>query len=70
MSTTIKKIPFVNLRADIGKDEYGKIIIESVDTAETDVLNIIEGAKYNKTNHGLNFNTNKDVPSQELNLKT
>ena len=65
MSTTIKKIPFVNLRADIGKDEYGKIIIESVDTAETDVLNIIEGAKYNKTNHGLNFNTNKWTPQMK-----
>ena len=25
MSTTIKKIPFITLTADIGKDEYGKI---------------------------------------------
>ena len=63
--STIKKIPFVNLTADIGKDEYGKIVIDSVYINETDVLNIIEGAKYNKTNHGLNFNTNKWTPQMK-----
>ena len=65
MSATIKKIPFVNLSADIGKDEYGKIVIESVNTNETDILNVIEGAKYSKSNHGLTFNTNKWTPQMK-----
>jgi len=63
--STIKKIPFVNLTADIGKDEYGKIVIDSVYVNETDVLNIIEGAKYSKSNHGLTFNTNKWTPQMK-----
>lgn len=63
--STIKKIPFVSLYADIGKDEYGKIVIQDVRTEETDVLNIIEDAKYNKNNHGLVFNTNKWTPKMK-----
>ena len=63
--STIKKIPFVSLFAHIGKDEYGKIVIEDVRTEETDVLNIIEDAKYNKNNHGLTFNTNKWTPKMK-----
>ena len=63
--STIKKIPFVNLTADIQKDEYGKIVIESVYINETDVLNIIEGAKYSKSNHGLTFNTSKWTPQMK-----
>lgn len=63
--STVKKIPFINLTADIGKDEYGKIVIDSVYINETDVLNIIEGAKYSKSNHGLTFNTNKWIPQMK-----
>ena len=63
--STIKKIPFVSLVADIGKDEYGKIVIQDVRTEETDVLNIIEGAQYNKSTHGLTFNTNKWTPKMK-----
>jgi hypothetical protein len=63
--STIKKIPFVNLTADIGKDEYGKIVIDSVYATETDVLNVIENAKYNKSNHGLTFNTGKWTPQMK-----
>jgi len=63
--STIKKIPFVSLVADIGKDEYGKIVIQDVRTEETDVLNIIEGAKYNKSTHGLTFNTSKWTPKMK-----
>lgn len=62
---SIKKIPFVSLVADIGKDEYGKIVIQDVRTEETGILNIIEDAKYKKNNHGLTFNTNKWTPKMK-----
>ena len=62
---SIKKIPYIDIRASIVRDEYNKIVIEDVTCNETDVLNIVGKAQYNQKIHGLNFNTNKWTPQMK-----
>ena len=62
---SIEKIPYIDIRASIIKDEYNKIVIEDVTCNETDVLNIVGKAQYNQKIHGLNFNTNKWTPQMK-----
>ena len=62
---SIKKIPYVDIRASIVRDEYNKIVIEDVTCNETDVLNIVGKAQYNQKVHNLNFNTSKWTPQMK-----
>ena len=62
---SIKKIPYIDVRARIVRDEYNKIVIEEVTCNETDVLNIVGKAQYNQKVHNLNFNTSKWTPQMK-----
>jgi hypothetical protein len=62
---SITKVPFIALKADIERDEYGLIKIGDVSTSTTEVLNVVKRKDYNEKIHGLNFNTAKWTPQMK-----
>ena len=62
---SITKIPYIALAADIERDEYNKINIGDVRTADTDILNVVSRKNYNEKIHGLKFSTAKWTPQMK-----